>query len=85
MLESITLNVAKTGASTQLTIRGKDLHMAQGLRLEPAEGASFAGIQANAAGTQLTATMMLAADAAPGPRALIVTSSGGDSSASMMV
>ena len=83
VLESITPNVAKTGAETQLTVRGKDLHMVQGLRLEPAQGASFTAIQANAAGTQLTATMVLAADAAPGPRALIVTSSGGDSSATM--
>lgn len=80
-IESVTPNVWQTGQSgLVVTVRGRDLKTVTGVRLEPADGVSFSTPVIDAKGIILTASANIAAGTTVGPRALILTNTGGDSS-----
>lgn len=81
-LDSVMPNYLQTSlAPISLTVRGSNLQGATAVRLVPADGVSiFNPPVVNAGGTGLTVNASVAAGAATGPRALVVTTAGGDSS-----
>jgi YD repeat-containing protein len=73
---------ATRGTLFSLTVRGSNLQEAQSVSFSPATGivaGAFPSVSAD--GTQLTTAVQVAANAAVGPRAVIVTTPGGASSA----
>ncbi len=78
---SITPQVVVAGqAPVVLTVRGRNLRNLAGVRFEPATGLAALGLPtANAEGTELQVTVQAAADAASGPRTLVVVAAGGES------
>lgn len=82
VLDSVTPNYLQTGQSAvTFTVRGTNLQGATAVRLEPAGGVTVANPPTvNADGTSLTVNITASAAAATGPRALVVTTPGGDSS-----
>jgi len=82
--DSISPIVLQAGApAVTLTINGRNLQNASQLRLEPSTGITVTNLAVNGAGTQATATISAAAGAVTGPRALILTTSAGDSTAAL--
>lgn len=83
-LESITPITLQIGQpAITLTIRGRNFQNAQFVRIEPPEGVSIAPPVVNAAGTEISAAISAAANAATGPRAIVVVASGGESVATL--
>lgn len=79
-IESVTPNVWQTGQNgLAVTVRGRDLKTVTGVRLEPVDGVSFSAPVIDATGTLLTTNANIAAGTNIGPRALILTNTGGDS------
>jgi hypothetical protein len=67
-------------ASVRMTLRGRNLANVSAVRIEPAQGMTVAGpFEANADATVLSFTATVAAGAASGIRAVIVTSPAGES------
>jgi hypothetical protein len=74
------LFVLQVGApAVTLTLNGRNMQNASQLRLEPSTGITVTNLAVNGAGTQATATISAAPGAVTGPRALILTTSAGDS------
>lgn len=68
----VPLELVAGAAPTTLTVRGHNLGDAVHMRLAPADGAAISGVSANQDGTSLSATVVVDAGAAPGPRAVVV-------------
>ena len=83
--DSVTPNYLQTGqAALTLTVRGRNLQGASTVRLEPSADVVFYNPPTvNADGTLLTINASAAATATLGPRALVVTTPGGDSALSL--
>lgn len=81
-VDSVNPNVLVAGqSSVKLTVRGENLRDVQGLRFEPAQGvAAISALSANTEGTQLELTVQVASDATSGPRTVVITTAGGESS-----
>ncbi len=79
-IESITPIVYVIGAApVTATVRGVNLQNAQLVRADPADGVSIAVPVVNAAGTELTVAISVAASAVAGSRVLVVASPAGES------
>lgn len=80
-IESIDPIVVVRGTtSLLLTIRGKQLHDVNALNITPSSGMISATPQANADGTVVTARITIPEDVPLGPRLVLVSAAGGDSS-----
>ena len=81
-LTSVTPQVVKAGLTSSLTLRGVNFRDVVAVRFEPAQGLSTqSALTANADGTVLNLAVVAAADAASGPRTVIVVTAGGESTA----
>jgi hypothetical protein len=68
---------AMPGSTFQLTATGTNLQGATAIVFSKKPGLTYTGLAVNAAGTQVTATVTVAADAEPGARSVsIVTPNG---------
>lgn len=80
-LDSVTPQIATLGGSEQrITLRGRHFTNATRLRLLPEEGVTVNyPLTVSADGTALEFAILVAADAAPGPRTVLVTTPAGES------
>ncbi|NKI95409.1 IPT/TIG domain-containing protein [Rhizobacter sp. SG703] len=62
-----------------LTVRGRNFTNVSAVRIEPSQGVQVQSFQVNADGMQLTVNATVAAGAAPGSRAVVVTTAAGES------
>lgn len=81
-LESISPQVVVAGQpATKLVVRGRNLRDIARVRFEPPQGIATIGpITTNAEGTLMEVNVQASADAASGPRVLVVVAAGGESS-----
>lgn len=81
-IDSITPVVMQLGApATTLTVRGQNFHNVQAVRFVSPDGMTVSSsIAVNANGTELSVNVSAASNAAPGQRALVLTTIGGETS-----
>jgi YD repeat-containing protein len=78
---SITPQVIKSGQTVTMAVRGKNFRDVIGVRFEPNQGLSaLLPVQANPEGSELSFLLSAASNAPTGPRTMIVTTAGGESS-----
>ncbi len=65
------------GTQVVVTLNGQGLNTVTSLDFAPSNGLAVSGLSVNAAGTQLTANLSIAADAAKTPRLLVLNSAAG--------
>jgi IPT/TIG domain len=84
-IESIDPMAIQVGAApVVMTVRGQNFQSAQSVRLQPSTDVTVSALTVvDAAATQLTVTISASSGAAAGPRALIVTTPGGETSAEL--
>lgn len=83
-LASLSPNVLQMGApAITLAIAGRNFQNATQVRIEPSAGMTVSTPAVNAQGTQATVTISAAAGTASGPRAVIVATPAGESSAAL--
>jgi hypothetical protein len=75
------INFEAGGPPIGLTVIGKNLQNAEQVRIVPDTGISVTAPSVNIDGTQATVTLVVAADAALGPRAVVVATPAGSTSA----
>jgi len=84
LVESVSPNVLVAGQlATTLSVRGQNLRDVQAVQFVPAQGiAAISAPVTSADGTQMALNVVVDAAATPGARTIIVTTAGGESSAS---
>lgn len=85
-LMSVSPAIVVSGQSAvRMTVRGRNLTNTSAVRVVPADGMTVSGpFDVSADGSSLSFTMSAAAGAVSGPRALVVTSPAGESSATLV-
>jgi hypothetical protein len=87
VIEIVAPQALQLGAPAVLmTIRGQNFQSASSVRLQPSDGIIVSNLTVvDQAATQLTVNISATSAAAPGPRAVIVTTPGGETSAALVV
>lgn len=81
VLESLDPPTAKPGSSIALTLRGRNFLNTQQVRVTPSAGVSVGTPNVNAEGSEATVSLIIAADAAKGPRTVTLLTAAGETSA----
>ena len=81
VLESLNPPTAKPGSSIALTLRGRNFLNTQQVRVTPSAGVSVGTPNVNAEGSEATVSLIIAVDAAKGPRTVTLLTAAGETSA----